>query len=211
VFSAAVNRSAKGGLMNRKYDLAMSRDEFDALFREALLSVERWKLGAVIEHLRDTVGEITKPSRSRRRRKNRKPSARDERRELSRIRRERRKAEYQEYMRSDEWAELRLNILNRDNHSCLCCGKIAWQVHHRSYADNVMAGNDWSKLASMCGRCHRRIHFEESGERVKKSDVEKRLVSLMTQRGIRNDLQIHSPSQTNGRPTNDSSGQMETA
>jgi hypothetical protein len=38
-------------------------------------------------------------------------------------------------------------------------------VHHRSYADAVLEGNDDSQLSALCNKCHEAIHFDEDKKR----------------------------------------------
>jgi len=70
---------------------------------------------------------------------------------------------YDEYRRTTLWRKIRRRVLTRDDNQCRRCGGKATLVHHRSYADEVMLGNDDDKLASLCEGCHNIIHFEDSG------------------------------------------------
>jgi hypothetical protein len=68
---------------------------------------------------------------------------------------------YEHYRKSPLWRGIRKRILLRDSRVCQCCwvGK-ATEVHHRSYADDVMCGDNDALLASVCVACHRLIHFD---------------------------------------------------
>jgi len=67
------------------------------------------------------------------------------------------------YLRSKEWAKIRRRVLKRDGKLCRRCGGKASQVHHRSYAEEVMQGKDDEQLASICEGCHHVITFDEVG------------------------------------------------
>lgn len=166
--------------MTRNYDLAMSRAEFDSLFMETLKGIERWKLSAVVTHMQDAARELAvgdKRSKARQKRREKRPLS--ERKQAAKIRRETRKAVYDAYMKSSHWFEIRSRVLARDEHKCLCCGAQATQVHHRSYHQSVMDGRDDSKLASLCRACHERVHFDKAGQRLRKSESEKQLRTML--------------------------------
>lgn len=76
---------------------------------------------------------------------------------------------YEIYLQSPLWKEIRLRILERDKYICRDCGKKANQVHHLSYAHDVMAGKDDSKLISICRACHDVYHPDKIRRRRKTS------------------------------------------
>lgn len=65
--------------------------------------------------------------------------------------------EHNVYLKSDQWRQLRLKILERDRYICQSClTEKATQVHHLTY-------ERWKKeaafdLTSVCDKCHERIH-----------------------------------------------------
>ena len=61
------------------------------------------------------------------------------------------------YLRSDEWAELRGEVLLRDEFQCQVCGsKRNLEVHHVSY---IALGNEsLEDLTTLCRGCHQSIH-----------------------------------------------------
>jgi len=73
---------------------------------------------------------------------------------------------YADYMASKKWERIRRRVLKRDCRRCLCCSGTASQmyVHHRSYTQKVLAGEDDTQLASICEGCHEFIHWDESGK-----------------------------------------------
>ena len=72
-------------------------------------------------------------------------------------------ADYADYLKSPLWRKIKRRVLKRDGNSCLRCGGKATRVHHRSYADEVLAGNNDAQLASICEGCHNFIHFDDNG------------------------------------------------
>ena len=69
------------------------------------------------------------------------------------------KTDYQRYINSTAWRSIRRRILDRDNGLCQMCGLTANQVHHRSYAKEVLDGNADEYLVSLCRECHEAIEF----------------------------------------------------
>jgi hypothetical protein len=72
-------------------------------------------------------------------------------------------ADYAEYLKSPLWRKIKRRVLKRDGKACRRCGGKATRVHHRSYTDEVLAGNDDEQLASICEGCHNFIHFDDNG------------------------------------------------
>ncbi len=65
--------------------------------------------------------------------------------------------DYPKYLRSQEWAVRRAEVLARDKSRCQDCGsREGLHVHHLTYAD---AGKEphW-QLLTVCGQCHLRRH-----------------------------------------------------
>lgn len=82
---------------------------------------------------------------------------------------------YQAYLASEMWAEIRGKVLERDGEKCRLCGKPAGQVHHTSYAREVLAGRDLHRLAAICGGCHLYIEFDrETGAKRPAAEVAER-------------------------------------
>jgi 5-methylcytosine-specific restriction endonuclease McrA len=70
---------------------------------------------------------------------------------------------YGKYLHSNEWKRIRRRVLKRDQQQCWRCGGQATLVHHRSYAPEVLAGNNNEQLASLCEGCHTVVHYDDSG------------------------------------------------
>lgn len=152
--------------MSVESEPAMSREEFDSLFGAILATVEKWKLNSAADHMREFARRPGRKSRDRKPRKQ-KPS------KLCR------REEYERYMKSPLWQAIRKEVLDRDDHKCMTCGDPANEVHHRSYSPEVMDGRDNSKLTSLCGRCHNRIHYGSDNFKLTRSKTEKLLSSMI--------------------------------
>lgn len=85
---------------------------------------------------------------------------------------------YDEYRRTRLWRRIRKRILKRDERLCRRCGGSATLVHHRSYADEVLSGNDDGQLISLCEGCHTIIHFDDAGNKRSEEETD----HLLTQR-----------------------------
>lgn len=65
---------------------------------------------------------------------------------------------YSEKLKNPQWQRKRLEILNRDDFTCQCCGgkEITLHVHHFVY--NNKTGNPWEvddwSLITLCEDCH---------------------------------------------------------
>ena len=74
------------------------------------------------------------------------------------------KKEYSEYLKNPKWQKKRLEILSRDNFSCVVCGKgietdTALHVHHLSYMKGRMPWEyDNSNFVTLCEHCHSEVH-----------------------------------------------------
>jgi hypothetical protein len=88
----------------------------------------------------------------------------------------RHKKHYLEYLKKPLWTkEIRARKLERDKHVCRCCGGEATLVHHRSYAPEVMRGENDEMLASLCEGCHNYIEFDEFGNKRTNQEEKDRL------------------------------------
>jgi 5-methylcytosine-specific restriction endonuclease McrA len=68
------------------------------------------------------------------------------------------RAEYLAYLASPQWAQKRIEILERANGLCEICAQIASQVHHLHYRNigKEQAGD----LMAVCRVCHELIHAQ---------------------------------------------------
>lgn len=67
---------------------------------------------------------------------------------------------YEHYRQSSLWRSIRKRVLKRDGKICSSCFAPAKDVHHRSYADDVMRGENDAFLVSVCKACHHLIHYD---------------------------------------------------
>ena len=63
---------------------------------------------------------------------------------------------YRKYLNSKAWTETRKKLFERVGRQCIC-GKIATQVHHKTY-DNIGKENLLTDLVVLCDKCHGRVH-----------------------------------------------------
>lgn len=71
---------------------------------------------------------------------------------------------YEEKLKSPKWQKKRLEIMQRDNFTCVVCGRgikddTPLQVHHLKYLKNVEPWNyadDY--LITLCDECHSKVH-----------------------------------------------------
>src|ERR1044072_1117456 len=73
---------------------------------------------------------------------------------------------YSEKLRNANWQKKRLEIFNRDNWSCLSCGRdclkegLSMQIHHIKYLPNLEPWEyDSSYLVTYCELCHNTEHM----------------------------------------------------
>ena len=67
---------------------------------------------------------------------------------------------YREYLRSQEWKDLRKLVFKRDNHRCVRCGYIGTkkQCHHTNYEGVETMSFSIDQLETVCHLCHDDIH-----------------------------------------------------
>lgn len=68
-----------------------------------------------------------------------------------------RKLQYKQYLKSENWQELRVVALARTQGFCQYCGEIATQVHHVKYPKSFGEEHPHS-LIPICSRCHNISH-----------------------------------------------------
>ena len=71
--------------------------------------------------------------------------------------------DYTLYLRTALWRRIRGRVMARDNDTCLRCDGQANEVHHKSYDDAVLRGDDDSQLVPLCSGCHHVVEFYPSG------------------------------------------------
>lgn len=75
--------------------------------------------------------------------------------------------DYAEYLQSGLWRAIRDGVIRNANGKCHLCESPAREVHHRSYAESVLAGEvrDKSVLVALCDTCHTAIEFKGKAKR----------------------------------------------
>lgn len=72
---------------------------------------------------------------------------------------------YAAYLKSPLWKSIRKRVLEKANRKCCRCGRTAYQVHHSSYARDVLEGDNDAFLHAACGRCHHKAEINRYGEK----------------------------------------------
>lgn len=72
------------------------------------------------------------------------------------------KAEYHNYLLSEQWGDIRRQVITRDNSLCRICGGGAYgcdaNIHHLTYRN--IGNENLSDLVNLCPACHYEIHEE---------------------------------------------------
>jgi 5-methylcytosine-specific restriction endonuclease McrA len=84
--------------------------------------------------------------------------------------------DYESYLSSPPWRRIHCRILKRDERLCVRCGDKATQVHHKSYTEPVLRGEDDSQLVSICEPCHNKVELTDTSPQVRRTEAEKRRV-----------------------------------
>jgi 5-methylcytosine-specific restriction endonuclease McrA len=94
---------------------------------------------------------------------------------------------YEDQLKTDEWKNKRLDIVERDNYTCYLCGYhgLLVNVHHLRYIRGKMA---WeypdNLLITLCRGCHKTVHSDiiirERMEATKVSSLIPRAVKKLT-------------------------------
>ena len=73
--------------------------------------------------------------------------------------------DHNDYLKTKLWRKtIRPRVLLRDKYLCRRCSGKADIVHHISYDDDVLLGNNDDGLVSLCDGCHTVVHFASSGK-----------------------------------------------
>ena len=71
---------------------------------------------------------------------------------------------YEEYRASYLWRKIKKRIFAQYDKRCFRCGGHATYVHHRSYTEAVLKGDDDEQLRPLCGGCHNIVEFDDNGK-----------------------------------------------
>jgi hypothetical protein len=91
--------------------------------------------------------------------------------------------DYREYLKSDQWKEIRRRVL-RPGLICECCQLApANVIHHRKYDLGTLCGEDDFFLSPICDSCHDYAEVNDRGEKTGLNEANARLFSFAARRG----------------------------
>ena len=64
---------------------------------------------------------------------------------------------YHSYLASEEWQELREDVLDRARNRCELCNRDAEHIHHIKYP-KYFKDDNINNLLAVCNICHRKLH-----------------------------------------------------
>lgn len=74
--------------------------------------------------------------------------------------------DYNHYLKSKRWRRIRSLVLKRDGYLCRMCGaKKVHAAHHIGYTYRALIGKNIDCIVSVCGSCHKNIHFYDDGSK----------------------------------------------
>jgi len=66
---------------------------------------------------------------------------------------------YRQYLRSDQWNNVRLTTIQRDHFKCTRCGSSRkLQVHHKTYVNVFFESDHLDDLETLCKYCHELVN-----------------------------------------------------
>lgn len=66
---------------------------------------------------------------------------------------------YREYLKSNEWKEIKSLVLKRDGNKCIKCGSSnSLQIHHTTYVNIFNEVENLDDLITLCSKCHMEEH-----------------------------------------------------
>lgn len=72
---------------------------------------------------------------------------------------------YAHYLKSPLWHYIRTMAWRLHGPRCKLCRKRATQLHHTSYSQAVLLGQDLSYLVPLCQKCHDRVELKRDGSK----------------------------------------------
>lgn len=75
------------------------------------------------------------------------------------------KTKYYEYLKSEDWLNIRKSVASRSNYTCERCGLLCrnkeklygFQIHHKNYKHIFDESNHLEDLRFLCNQCHQYI------------------------------------------------------
>jgi hypothetical protein len=86
---------------------------------------------------------------------------------------------YEEYRQSYLWRKIKKRAFAKYDGKCVRCGGRAYHVHHRSYTEAVLKGEDDDQLRPLCSGCHHIVEYDDNGSW--RSETEKERVLFETE------------------------------
>ncbi len=86
---------------------------------------------------------------------------------------------YSEYLNSALWARIRAEAYAEHGPYCWLCRDKAVHLHHKSYSEAVMRGNNIDALVPLCEKCHKKVEFKKTGAKRTLVEVQKTLTKLL--------------------------------
>lgn len=90
-------------------------------------------------------------------------------------------ASYEDYLQSEVWKSIKAAVLDRTPKCEVCTGD-ASIIHHAKYSASTLFDSDDPALVSMCNGCHQLIEFANDGKKLDWSEVNDKLLRLLTRR-----------------------------
>jgi hypothetical protein len=72
---------------------------------------------------------------------------------------------YADYRESDLWKDIRRRVYKFRGRNCVLCGDKSKAIHHHSYAEPVLRGEDIHPMYPMCDKCHKKIEYDGKRKR----------------------------------------------
>ena len=88
---------------------------------------------------------------------------------------------YTEYLESDIWEDIRVDVLTSAT-ECVACDRRPTQVHHEEYTRENLSGASLEFLHGICRRCHYEIEFTPTGRKRTLERANSKLRQLVTRK-----------------------------
>lgn len=89
---------------------------------------------------------------------------------------------YAEYCESKLWKSIKDRVFKEKGANCVLCRRKAKNVHHHSYAEDVLDGSNIAPLFPMCRLCHDRLEHGRNGEKLKLKTVQLKFQKIYRKR-----------------------------
>lgn len=86
---------------------------------------------------------------------------------------------YLHYLKSSLWHYIRGMAWRVHGPRCRLCRKRASQLHHTSYSQTVLLGQDLAHLVPLCQKCHDRVELKRDGSKRTWAEVKRAYKRLL--------------------------------